>query len=400
MTFGIWRSFVIGVIGTTVTEHLKYRHHWLFCVAALAGWLTVGWAALEGVQIPQWMHQQPLPSFWIIPFVFFGLLVGLIVAVKLPTKMQWVLLALQVVAVAAMVAVVPTPVFSVLLVIIAWQVATTSAPFNALLWVAAQTLVIVAAVAQVRPGFEVCFIFGLSLALQLFFVFTAHALRLEAETSRALAQSNSELRAAQAIIANAVRDAERLRISRELHDAWGHELTALGLQLEIASHILAPGAPHTHVLQAKVLAKALLAKVRDIVATLREADSCDLRGALEALAQSVPVPVVHLEIALDVRVTPDQAHTLMRCAQEALTNAVKHAGAGNLWLKVCNEDDGVRLSAFDDGPVPAAHFLFGAGLTGMRERLEHLGGQLVVQAQADPGFKIDAWLPARHPRAA
>lgn len=379
--------------------HLKYRQHWIFCIAALAGWLTVGWAILEGVQVPGW-QQQPLPTLWLLPFAFFGAAVVAMVFLNLRPRLQWGALGLQVAAVAAMVAIVPSPVFSVLLVIIAWQVAMTTPPLNALGWVAAQTLVIAAAVANARPGFEVCFIFGLSLALQLFVVFTAHALRMEAETARTLAQSNNELRSAQAFIANAVRDAERLRISRELHDAWGHELTALGLQLEIASHLLDRGVSHDHVMQAKGLAKALLTKVRDIVATLREADPCDLRDALEALARSVPSPAVHLEIAPGVRVTPDQAHALMRCAQEALTNTVKHANAGNLWLQVRQQGEGVGLTARDDGRAEPAPWSFGSGLTGMQERLEHLGGRLAVQAGAGPGFTIEAWLPSKLPGAA
>ncbi len=93
------------------------------------------------------------------------------------------------------------------------------------------------------------------------------------------------------------RDAERLRISRELHDAWGHELTALGLQLEIASHVTEPAPGHDHVMKAKGLASDLLAKVRDVVGTLRDAERCDLKDALEALAQSIPVtghPCGHL----------------------------------------------------------------------------------------------------------
>lgn len=232
----------------------------------------------------------------------------------------------------------------------------------------------------------------MSFGLQLCVLFTACALRREAETARALAQ-------AQAVIANRVRDAERLRISRELHDAWGHELTALGLQLEIASHVSNPGRANDHVMQAKGLARDLLAKVRDVVATLREAERCDLRDALEALAQSVPTPAIHADIAPGVRVSPDQAHTLIRCAQEAVTNAVKHAEASNLWLKVTPDGEGVRLVARDDGKARPATSSPGSGLLGMRERVESLGGRLVVQTGAGLGFTIDAWLPSGAPQA-
>jgi signal transduction histidine kinase len=229
--------------------------------------------------------------------------------------------------------------------------------------------------------------------LQLLFVFTAQALRREAETSRKLAQTNRELQSAQAIIASNVRNAERLRISRELHDAWGHELTALGLQLEIASHVAEPARVNDHVLKAKGLAGALLGDVRDMVATLREAERSDLKEGLEALARSVPTPSIHVDIAPGTMVSPGQAHALVRCAQEAVTNAVKHADADNLWLKIFTDSHGVRLIAQDDGKRGPAGAAPGSGLLGMRERVEELGGRLAVRPGAGLGFTVDAWLP-------
>lgn len=172
-----------------------------------------------------------------------------------------------------------------------------------------------------------------SFALQLFFVFAAQALRTEVETARAMAQTNSELRSARAIIASSARDAERLRISRELHDAWGHELAALGLQLEIASNVREPDRANHHVMQAKGLARALLGKVRDVVATLRKDERFGLKDALETLAQSVQ-PAIHVALSRGVQVSPDQGHALMHGAQEAATNAVRHSRASNLWLQV------------------------------------------------------------------
>jgi signal transduction histidine kinase len=205
---------------------------------------------------------------------------------------------------------------------------------------------------------------------------------------------------AQAVIASTARDAERLRISRELHDAWGHELTALGLQLEIATHVGDPGRVNDHVRQAKGLASELLAKVRDVVSTLRESERCDLKDALEALAQSIPTPAIHVDMSPGVRVSPEHAHALMRCAQEAVTNAVRHAGASNLWLQVTSDGHGVRLVARNDGSVRAIASSPGSGLLGMRERVECLGGKLAVRSGADFGFTVDAWLPAGTPQAA
>lgn len=314
-------------------------------------------------------------------------------------SLQWTLLCVQLAAVVAMTIIVPWAGMSMFLIIIAWQVAMATAPVKALSWVAFQTLAIIGTLAQALNP-DLCWVIATSFALQLLLVFTAQALRREAETARALAETNRELRSAQAIIDNTVRDAERLRISRELHDAWGHELTALGLQLEIASHVTEPGRANDHVMQAKGLASALLAKVRDVVATLREAEPCDLKDALEALAQSVPTPAIHVDFSPGVRVSPDQAHALMRCAQEAVTNAVRHAEASNLWLQVTSDGEGVRLIACNDGSARPTASSPGSGLLGMRERVESLGGKLAVRTGGDFGFTVDAWLPSGAPLAA
>jgi signal transduction histidine kinase len=341
----------------------------------------------------------PVSALWLVPYGIFGAAVLAAMALKLRPVLLWSLLGVQVAAVGAMAVIVPWAGISSFLVIIAWQVATSATPSRTLAWIAFQNLVIVGALAQALNP-DLCWVLFKSLALQLLIAFTAQALRREAETGRALSQTNRELRSAQAIIANTARDAERLRISRDLHDAWGHELTALGLQLEIASHVTGSTRAHEHVVQARGLSRALLAKVRDVVGALRDAERCDLKNALEALAQSVPAPAIHVEISPAVRVSPEQSHALMRCAQEAVTNAVRHAEASNLWLQLTSEEEGVRLVARDDGSARSDASAPGSGLVGMRERIESLGGKLAVRAGIDFGFTVDAWLPSHSPQAA
>lgn len=374
------------------------KRQWVFCVAALAAWVAIAWPVFEKFATGGTIRGGAVSPLWFVPFGLFGAAVVAAMALRLPAVVRWILLCIQVAAVAAMALVLPWAGMSEFLIVTAWQVAMLTSPARTLGWLAGQTLVIVAALAQALNP-DLCWVIGKAFALQLVLAFTAHALRREAETSRALAQTNRELRSAQAIIARNVRDSERLRISRELHDAWGHELTALRLQLEIASHVTEPGRANRHVTQAKSLATALLSKVRDVVATLREAERIDLKDALEALARSVPAPVVHVDIAPSLQVDADQAHALIRCAQEAVTNAIKHAAAANLWLQLSAEGGGVRLVARDDGKARNATASEGSGLVGMRERLEALGGKLVVRAAAGSGFTLDAWLPA-HPHVA
>jgi signal transduction histidine kinase len=384
---------------SSMAEQLKYRHQWTFCVAAMGLWLAYGWPVMTQYRVGGTIRDMTVSPWWFVPFGVMGVAVLAAMLLRLPQKLHWALLCIQLAAVVAMTVIVPWAGMSSFLVILAWQVGISATPARALGWVAFQNLAVIGTLAQALNP-DLCWVLTKSAALQLLFVFTAQALRREAETARALAQTNRELRSAQAIIASTARDAERLRISRELHDAWGHELTALGLQLEIASHLDEAGRKNEHVMQAKGLASALLGKVRDVVSALRDAERCDLKGALEALAQSIPTPAIHVDISPGVRVNHDQAHALMRCAQEAVTNAVKHSDAANLWLHVTAEGDGVRLVARNDGKARPAAAAPGSGLVGMRERVESLGGKLAVRAGAGFGFTVEAWLPARTPQIA
>lgn len=399
MTSGLWpcRSHCGKMRG--MTGRLRPPRDWTFCVAALGLWLAYGWPVLTQYWVGGTIRNVVVPSLWFVPFAIMGAAVFAAMILRLSHRAQWALLGVQLAAVAAMTVLVPWAGMSSFLVVIAWQVGMLTTPGKALSWVAFQNLVIIATLAQaLKP--DLCWVLTKSGALQMLFVFTAQALGREAATSRALTQTNHELRSAQAIIAGNVRNAERLRISRELHDAWGHELTALGLQLEIASHVTEPAKANEHVLMAKELASTLLGRVRDVVSTLREADRGDLKKGLEALARSIPAPLIHIDISPGVEVSPDRAHALLRCAQEAVTNAIKHADAENLWLQVRPDRDGVRLIAYNDGRAGPTEAASGSGLRGMRERLEELGGRLAVQPGASAGFTLDAWLPAATPEPA
>ena len=371
------------------------RQKWIFSVAVLAVALTLGWPILQMFLT----GKLPVSVPWIISFTVFVAAVLGATVLKLRPSIRWTSLCIQVAAVAGMAFFSSWAMMTAFLIIIAWQVAAMTGPGWALSWVAIQTLAVVGALA-LTPNPDLCWVIGKAFALQLLFVFAAQALRREEEMARAFAQTNRELRSAQAILANNARNAERVRVSRELHDTWGHELTALGLQLEIASHVADAERAKHHVMQAKGLARTLLGKVRNVVATLHEDERRGLEDALETLAQSVPRPAIHVTFDPGVQVNPEQAHVLMRCAQEAVTNTIRHSCGSNLWLRVTSDGEGVRLVARNDGGARPRSPTSGSGLLGMRERLESLGGQLAVRAGGDLGFTVDAWLPSRTPQTA
>jgi len=134
--------------------------------------------------------------------------------------------------------------------------------------------------------------------------------------------------------------------------------------------------------------------VREVVSQLREDDAIDLTEALKTLVEGVPGITIHLDLPPRFAVDdPRRAQVLLRCAQEIITNTVRHAGARNLWLRfertASNE---LAMHAHDDGRG-AGELRQGNGLTGMRERLAQIGGRLAITTARDQGFALDAWLP-------
>ncbi|WP_286071239.1 sensor histidine kinase [Stenotrophomonas sp. 57] len=228
----------------------------------------------------------------------------------------------------------------------------------------------------------------------MFIFVTSLVARQQTEARDEQRRLNSELRATRALLAESARVNERTRISRELHDLLGHQLTALTLNLEVAGH-LAEGQALEHVKRSHALAKLLLGNVREVVSQLRETGAIELGAALRPLTENVPSLDIQLDIEDPLNVEdPQRAHVLLRCTQEIITNAVRHAGARHLWIKVYREaPDRVVVEARDDG-VGADMVNVGNGLRGMRERLQQCGGQLQIETRPGEGFRVRATVPA------
>ncbi|KAF7276624.1 hypothetical protein GWI33_010018, partial [Rhynchophorus ferrugineus] len=203
---------------------------------------------------------------------------------------------------------------------------------------------------------------------------------------------NAELRATRALLAESVRVNERTRISRELHDLLGHHLTALSLNLEVANHLV-DGQAREHVTQAHTLAKLLLSDVREAVSRLRADDAIDMRATLLPLAGNVPGLAIDMDMPRVFMLDdPERAHVLLRCTQEIITNAVRHADATRLRLHYHDDGRVVSLDAWDDGKG-AEMATAGNGLLGMRERLAAHGGSLQVETSPGKGFSVRLRLP-------
>lgn len=246
-----------------------------------------------------------------------------------------------------------------------------------------------------RPGFSLLDALlqdGLYLSLSMLAFTTSYVAQRQTQSREELRVVNSELRATQLLLAEGERAGERLRISRELHDVVGHHLTALSLNLEVASHLVS-GKALDHVKQAQAVSKQLLADVRQVVSALRGSDTVDLDRTLRELVASAPAPHIHLHLPEPFKLgDARRAQVLVRLTQEILTNTMRHAKARNLWLDYTQTEDMVELVARDDGRG-SSEIKAGNGLTGMRERLEVFGGSLDIETRPGYGFVVLARLP-------
>jgi two-component system, NarL family, sensor histidine kinase UhpB len=194
------------------------------------------------------------------------------------------------------------------------------------------------------------------------------------------------------------REAERRTVARELHDEVGQTLTALLAQLERCGR----GAPpelRGELAEAQEIARAGLRDVRRVVTRLRPdtLEDLGLISALRALARRLSdqtgVPVVH---ELDPHLPALDQHAelvVYRIAQEAITNAVRHASASRIDLYVGCDDGGVTLMVSDDGIGLRAGDGAANGIRGMHERALLVGGRLRVENGATGGVVVRLDVP-------
>src|SRR5215472_987183 len=371
---------------------LQQRYHWLILAVAVTIWTGVGVFTMA-VVLPD-AHSRVSAQVWIFLFAVFG--AALLCSVLLGQRSRYgqvLLIGIETLSVVAMAATNrgdPGP----LLTPIALQVALLFGTRPAVIWVLVQSVLERYALWTFIADLGLWIFWGVNVVGQLIAIGAVYVLRRDAETSLALSRINAELRATQTLLAESAAEAERTRISRELHDAWGHDLTALSLQLEYASHV-APELGRESVIEARDLAKSLLAKVRDVVGTLRRYHGHDIKPVLEALATGAPQLNVHLDIPDTLAIQcGGTAQTLMRSAQEIITNTLRHAGARNLWLALRTEDGKVRLDSHDDGEG-TDQLRLGHGLKGLLERFEQEGGEIAFESERGRGFKVVGWLPIR-----
>ena len=281
----------------------------------------------------------------------------------------------------------------VLLIVVAGQLVLLLSPRMAIVYMLALNAAIAALwVSRGSPVGQVLLSMLPIIGFQAFAALTGHYAGTRERAREHLAQVNTELLATRRLLEESARAGERLKLSRELHDVAGHSLTALKLNLARLARDPAL-AGREELLISTTLADDLLAQIRQVVSTLRAHDGLDLRAALEALAQPMPGVSIVIEIEDQLRVDDiEQAEVLLRCAQEAITNALRHGRAGEIHLRLRRIEHAFELLVENNGASPA-RIVFGNGLTGMRERLDGVGGTLEVTSTPPRGLRVVARIP-------
>ncbi|GIJ24890.1 two-component sensor histidine kinase [Micromonospora qiuiae] len=232
---------------------------------------------------------------------------------------------------------------------------------------------------------------------------TVHARRSSTQALRErarVAEANQRALAEQAVAD------ERRRIARELHDVVAHHVSVMGVLATGVRRVLRrdPDAADEAIGTIEETSRATLRELRRLLDVLRtEAEpAAELApqpgiAGIEALAEQVRE--AGLPVTLSVAGTPGpleegEALTVYRIVQEALTNALKHAGTATAQVRLSFADDAVEVEVTDTGrgPLPDTDRV-GHGLVGMRERVGLYGGVLRTGPRAGGGYRVYARVP-------
>ncbi|GAA3228699.1 sensor histidine kinase [Actinocorallia longicatena] len=190
---------------------------------------------------------------------------------------------------------------------------------------------------------------------------------------------------------------ERERLAREIHDTLAQGFTSMGMLLQAAGRAwdADPAAARAYVEQAEGVGTAGLEEARRFVRGLAplDLDSGSLAEGLRSLVARDPAGIGLRTEGTEFPLDPETQGALLRVAQGALSNAREHAGASRIMVTLSFLDDAVTLDIADDGrgfAEVAPDAGRGYGLRSMRDRLEAVGGTLVVESAPGQGTVVAA----------
>jgi signal transduction histidine kinase len=217
----------------------------------------------------------------------------------------------------------------------------------------------------------------------------------------------AELAALGALQVEHAAGAERERIARDVHDIVAHSLTVVMLHVTGARRMLAtdPDRAAEALERAEEVGRESLDQIRGVVGLLRSGDDGanpglgDVEGLVERFRRSG----IHVTTTIDVDqlgdVDPTTGLVAYRVVQEALSNAVRHAGGAPIEVMVASAPEGgslvVEVRNGPGRPTPASQARTGLGVRGMSERVRALGGRFEAAPRPDGGWVVSARLPVR-----
>jgi signal transduction histidine kinase len=213
--------------------------------------------------------------------------------------------------------------------------------------------------------------------------------RLQAELRARLA----ELQASRARLVDAT-ETERRRIERDLHDGTQQRLVSVAMSLGLAESKLpadAEAAPLVH--EAREALTLALAELRELSQGIHPSLLTErgLPAALDDLCRRAALPAM-LDVSFDRRLPPQVETAAYFVVSEALTNAIKHSHATELWIRASVGTGTLVVEVADDG-IGGAGVGDGSGLRGMTDRVEALGGRLTVSSPPGRGTTVRIEIP-------
>jgi signal transduction histidine kinase len=264
---------------------------------------------------------------------------------------------------------------------------------------------------------------GMFVSAMLFWTFNLFALVMvttaikEKQSREKVEMINLELISTQQLLGQAAGQVERIRIARNIHDLLGHHLTALTINLQVASRqldklnvaseekaISQKGAIKESIEQCHSLSKLLLSDVREAVSDIRIKSSLKLDLAIKAMTERLPHLKVTLHYPNEINIDDvNIADVLTKCVQESITNTLKHSRgkAMDITFSQHNNELNLKLQSFDSNQLTKGKLKISAavnqinlgnGLKGMQERLKQINGN-VIFSMNEHGFATDIKVP-------
>ena len=202
--------------------------------------------------------------------------------------------------------------------------------------------------------------------------------------------------------------AERLRISRELHDIVAHSIGVIALQAGAAARVIdtQPHRAREALREVETASRETLAGLRRMLSTARPSGPGQEPGAprepapgladIARLAAETTVAGVRVDVQWQGERRPlptDVELAAYRIIQESVTNVIRHAGTSSCQVLIDSQGDKLAIDVTDSGHGPGSAAGSGHGLTGMRERAALLGGDLTAGPRPEGGFRVTARLP-------